>query len=375
MKKLIQTIGILFTIVKVSAGTVDLDQDPYLSDNIVTSVQDISISKLLEFKKIAISINDDFEKAQFHYIIAYEIDNRLNELDNKFIAYEKKYRETIGLYEDELDLTPYQYTDDRPRFDYIYQSTEITNETIDNDIHLIQANLARTQFIQVYKYYRKRLDNYKNYLVTLRELYKCEMIENKDNPVEFFSNFPEMYQNIKLFHDATDDAGKMQVHRDVLGKVLHINWNEEGESENIRRRDFEYYNDGTVSKLTDKINEEIVSEAWFGENKIAENFINYIFSPGFITRDYSYFTEVYYTNGKPSTYKFTTMDDYVIGAMYLEFDEEDHLIKETWCKGETSKILREFTSIFDPAEGSYKLIERDRNGDIVHQEIILSNNE
>ena len=37
MKKLIQTIGILFTIVKVSAGTVDLDQDPYLSDNIVTS--------------------------------------------------------------------------------------------------------------------------------------------------------------------------------------------------------------------------------------------------------------------------------------------------------------------------------------------------
>ena len=69
------------------------------------------------------------------------------------------------------------------------------------------------------------------------------------------------------------------------------------------------------------------------------------------------------------------MDDYVIGAMYLEFDEEDHLIKETWCKGETSKILREFTSIFDPKEGSYKLIERDRNGDIVHQEIILSNNE
>ena len=51
MKKLIRTIGILFTIVKVSAGTVDLDQDPYLSDNIVTTVQDISISKLLEFKK------------------------------------------------------------------------------------------------------------------------------------------------------------------------------------------------------------------------------------------------------------------------------------------------------------------------------------
>ena len=45
MKKLIRLIGILFTIVKVSAGTVGIDQDPYLSDNIVVSVQDISNSK------------------------------------------------------------------------------------------------------------------------------------------------------------------------------------------------------------------------------------------------------------------------------------------------------------------------------------------
>ena len=69
------------------------------------------------------------------------------------------------------------------------------------------------------------------------------------------------------------------------------------------------------------------------------------------------------------------MDDYVIGSKYLEFDKKGHLIKETWYKGETSKILREFTSIFNPALGGYKLIERDRNGDIVHQEIILSSNE
>ena len=69
------------------------------------------------------------------------------------------------------------------------------------------------------------------------------------------------------------------------------------------------------------------------------------------------------------------MDDYVIGAMHLEFDEKGHLIKETWTRGETSNILREFTSIFDPAVGGYKLIERDRNGDIVHQEIVLSKNE
>ena len=108
---------------------------------------------------------------------------------------------------------------------------------------------------------------------------------------------------------------------------------------------------------------------------MAENFINYIFSEGFVPRDYSYFTEVYYTNGKPSAYKFTTMNDHVLGTIYREFDEKDHLIKEAWCKGETSKILREFSSIFDESAGGYKLIERDRNGAIVHQEIILSSND
>jgi len=375
MKKVIRVIGMIFTIVKVSAETLPADNDAYLSDNILSSVQDISISKLLDFRKISAAINDDFDKARFYYIIAYEIDNRMNDLDRKFNTHEKKYRRVIGRYEDELDLTPYKYTNDRPRFDYTYQSAEITDETIYNNIHLIQADLARTQFIQVYKYYRKRLDNYKNYITTLRELYKCKTIENKDNKVEFYSNFPEMHQGIKLFHDAMDDAGKMQVHRDVLGKVLYIDWHEEGEADNSRRREFEYFNDGTVSRLTDTIENEVVFETLFGENDMGENFINYIFSEGFVPRDYSYFTEVYYTNGRPSAYKFTTMNDHVIGTIYREFDEMDHLIKEAWCKGETSKILREFSSIFDESAGGYKLIERDRNGAIVHQEIILSSND
>ena len=66
------------------------------------------------------------------------------------------------------------------------------------------------------------------------------------------------------------------------------------------------------------------------------------------------------------------MNGHVLGTIYKEFDSKDHLIRETWCKGETSKILREFTSIFDPKIGGYKLIERDRNGHIVKQEIVLS---
>ena len=105
MKKVIRITGIFFTIFKLSAGAVSPDIDSYLSDNIVASVKDISISKLLDFRKISAAINDEFDKARFHYIIAFEIDRRLNTLDDKFNAHDTKYRETIGRYEDELDIT------------------------------------------------------------------------------------------------------------------------------------------------------------------------------------------------------------------------------------------------------------------------------
>ena len=131
--------------------------------------------------------------------------------------------------------------DERPRFDHVYQTADITEENISNDIHQVQAELARTQFILGYKYYKRRLDNYKNHLITLRELYKFKVIENKENQIEYYSNFPEMYQDIKLFHDSQDDAGKMKVHRDILGKVLYIDWKVDGENDEIRRREFEYF--------------------------------------------------------------------------------------------------------------------------------------
>ena len=373
MKKIIQIIGTLLAIVKLSTASDLIIGDPYLSKNILKEVKNISVGKLLDFKKISVAIEDKFNKARFHYIIAYEIDRRMKELDEKFISQEKKYLKTIRSYEEELNLTPYQYVDERPRFDHVYQSANITEETISKDIQRVQADLARTQFIQGYKYYRRRLDNYKNHLITLQELYKYKVIESKENRIEYYSNFPEMYQGIKLFHDSQDDAGKMKVHRDILGKVLYIDWKVEGENDKIRRREFEYFDDGLLSKLTDKIDDEVIFETLYGRNELGSIFFEYIFSQGFIPQNYNYYTEIFYKNNRASVHKFTSMAGHVIGTIYKEYDDKDHLIREAWCKGETSKLLREFTSIFDPTTGGYKLIERDRNGRIVKQEIVLSN--
>mgnify|MGYP004203767175 CR=1 FL=1 len=372
MKIIIRIIGTFLAIVKLSTASDLTSENPNISNTISEKVKNISIGNLLDFKQISGAIEDEFDKARFYYIIAYEIDRRNKELDEKFLTQEKKYQKSIRKYENELNLTPYQYVDEHPRYDYEYQSVDISEETISKDIHRIQAELARTQFIQGYKYYRRRLDNYKNYLIALRELYKHKAIKSKGEQIEYYSNFPEMYQDLKLFHDSMDNAGKMKVQRDILGKVLYIDWQAEDESDLTRRREFEYHDDGLLSKLTDTINDQVIFETLFGEIELGEKFFEYIFSPGFIPQNYNYYTEVFYQNNRASAYKFTSMNGHVIGTIYKEFDKGDHLIREAWCKGETSKILREFTSTFDPKTGDYKLIERDRNGKIVNQEVVLS---
>ena len=372
MKKVIRIIGTFLAIVKLSTASDVTLEDSHFSINIQEEVKKISLSKLLDYKKISVAIRDEFDKALFHYIIAFEIDRRKRDLDEKFTQQENKYQKAIISYEIELNLKPYQYDDVPPRFDYIYSRANISEETILNDIHRIQADLVRTQFIHGYKYYRRRLDNYQNYLITLRDLYKYKVIENKENQIEYYSNFPQMYQDIKLFHHSLDDAGKMEVKRDLLDRVLYIDWQVEGEIETHRRREFEYFDDGTLSKLTDKINDELIFETIYGENEFGTKFFEYIFSPGFIPQNYNYYTEVFYKQNRASTYKFTSMNGHVIGAIYKEFDEKDHLIREAWCKGETNKILREYVCTFDSKNGGYKLIERNRHGKIVNQEIILS---
>ena len=345
-------------------------------ENILAELSKISMARLLEFEKIAKAIDEEFDKARFYNFIANEINTRMKEHDEKFYSSEATYLEEISKIEKDLILTPYKFTDDRPSFDYEHLSAEITYESIDDDIHHIQATLVKGQFKQVYEYYRKRLDNYKSYLGALRELKNCREIRNRDNQVQYFSDFPQLHRGVKLLIEASDDEGTLKVNRDVLGKVRYIDWQSKEDGKIKGRREYEYFNNGLLAKLTDRIESKVVFETIYGNNNIAEHFFDYLFSPGFIPHDYNFFTEIYYDGlSKPVAYKFVTHANHVIGTIYREYDEKDHLIKETWCKGETSKILREFSSIFDPATGDYKLIERDRTGNIVYQEIVLSSND
>jgi len=371
------TLTKIFCYVLILAFAYARSSDQYITGKIAQSIKKIDIDKLLDFETISRSIEDEYDKARFYYIVAHEIDLRMSQLDKKFFKRELDLTNTINKYEDELGINPVKYTNNKPSFDYTYRPIDITNDAIANDVHFIQAKVARSQFIQVYKYYRNQLDNYKTYLVTLRELYKCKVIQNKENSIEYFSDFPQLYQNIKVLNtDKKNNEGKMRVNRDKLGKVLNIEWISENNNKVIREREFKYFSNGLLAKLTDIIDEKIVFETIFGEHNITEDYLEYTFTTGFLPDDYNYMTEVYYNDlEEVAAYKFVSMDGHSIGTIYRQYDQNNYLVKESWLQGETSKIIREFTSIFDPTTADYKLIERDRTGNIVYQEIVLSSNE
>ena len=104
MKIIIRIIGVLFAIVKLTMASDLILEDPYLSINILDDIKKISISNLLDYKKISVAIEDKFDKAKFHSIIAYEIDRRKKELDEKFRHKEEASQKDIINYENNLNL-------------------------------------------------------------------------------------------------------------------------------------------------------------------------------------------------------------------------------------------------------------------------------
>ena len=102
MKNSIQIIGILLVVINFSMASTTTDIDSYLSSDILKSIKIISLNKLLDFEQISLYMDDEFDKARFHYIISHEIVRRMKENDEKFIEKETSYHQKIKSYENKL---------------------------------------------------------------------------------------------------------------------------------------------------------------------------------------------------------------------------------------------------------------------------------
>ena len=164
----------------------------------------------------------------------------------------------------------------------------------------------------------------------------------------------------------------MKVFRDLDNKVLSMNWFTNSDSL-IRSRDFEYFDNDLLAAIRERVEGVIMQETLYGQNEYSRKFYEFIFSAGFLPSHYDHMTEVNFNSeSNIESINFLKLNGTKIGSIDYIFDEKGHLINEIWRKGSMDSIVREFICSYEGTNGSYRIVEKDKYGRIIFQDIVSS---
>jgi len=292
---------------------------------------------------------------------------------------EYKLKGFIIEYEDKLNKPNYQFSSIMPEFDFLYKPIPLDQIGIDHGIYQKEALIMKSQYHQLYNFYKSQIDQYKDYLFTLREEHFYEDPTVGEIVVFYDDEFEEMfYQNVQeLLRESILFLGDeqpefMKVIRDFDNKVISMNWFTYDDSL-IRSKDFEYFDSGLLAAVRERVGGRIKNEILYGQNQFSKLYYDFVFSPGFLPSNYDHMTEIRYNmDGRVDAYDFLTLNGRKIGSINYIYNDKGNLEKEIWLKGKTDQLIREFTSIFDSENGSFRIIEKDKYGRIIFQDIVHS---
>ena len=287
-------------------------QSPYL-------VYD-TIDELLNFEEKSYSIYDKWERNQFYRAVSYKIYEEISDIDFRLGTMEIRLRKFIVEYEKKLEKKHFQFSMYPPQFNYIYKPLPLDEKSIENDIFLKEALTLKSQYIQLYNYYKNSIEKYKNYLFTLREEqfynnpYLGEKVVFQDFEFEklFYANVQELLKESLLFEDISQPQF-LRVFRNVENKVLSMNWFTNSDSL-VKSKDFEYFQNGLLAAVREREGGHLVCETFFGQNRYSKPYYDFIFSSGFLPTNYDHYTEVWYNKDQNiSTQQYFTINGKKIG--------------------------------------------------------------
>ena len=335
-----------------------------------------SVDSLLNFEDIGYNIEDPIEKSKYYFIVAHLLNLKLIALNVKIDNINEKISDLINSYEEKLLKEHYLISYDIPTFDYEYQYVKFSDKAVIKKVFYKQANVLKNQYIKIYNASIRKIELLSDYLLALRE----EYIISKTTLVHF--QYEENFEN-KFYLTLQDMLSNNLIQKSKLISLKTIT-NANGnivstiQIENIQgediifSKDFEYFEDNLLAAIRERENGIIVKETLYGNNKYSQNFYDFIFDSSFYTLNYDNFTEVYYKlNNKINLIDFFTFNGIKIGSIEYEYDIHGRLINEKWYKGERV-IIREFNCFYKPGEGNYRVIEKNRYGEIVFQDVINS---
>ena len=341
--------------------------------------QNLTVKELLDFETVGFKIDDIWERNQFYRSISHSIHEEISDIEFRLGTMELRLRRFVYEYEEKLEKDHFQFHSIPPQFNYRYRPLPLDQSGIDNDIFYKEAVTLKSQYIQRYKFYKSSIEQYKSYLFDLREAHFYnnplvgKLVIFRDDAFEelFYENVQELLRENLIFQD--DHTFEfMKVFRDLDNKVLSMNWFTNSDSL-IRSRDFEYFDNDLLAAIRERVSGVIVQETLYGQNEYSRKFYKFIFSAGFLPSHYDHMTEVNFNlESNIESINFLKLNGNKIGSIDYVFDEKGHLINEIWRKGSMDSIVREFVCSYEEADGGYRIIEKDKYGRIVFQDIVSS---
>ena len=124
----------------------------------------------------------------------------------------------------------------------------------------------------------------------------------------------------------------------INNQVSSIHWFDQ---DSIKFTKLFHYDDQSNLLLISEFRDQtILKEIYFTSYNTADRFIHFLFGDRFYTHE-NYITEIVYNKSKlPVFYGIKSTRDNYIGHITLNYDENNHLIREVWFQGK--RKIREF---------------------------------
>ena len=168
MKKELLLFIILFSLL---ISGEDSEGENYGDELLLGELGKISTKHILKYEKIAIHLSNQEDKSYFYLIMALEIEQRTEDMKNKFYSYQDYYINKINEYETELNLPNYSIY--IPKIDH--NNIQLSNATytlnVEYNLNIKRVRRASHIYLQQLRLYITSLNTHRNYIQALDKLY------------------------------------------------------------------------------------------------------------------------------------------------------------------------------------------------------------
>ena len=175
MKKELSLFIILFALLISGENS---EGENYRDELLLGELEKISTKHILKYENIAIHLSNQEDKSHFYLIMALEIEQRIEDMKNKFYSYQDYYINKINDYETGLNLPNYSIYIPKIDLNNIQLSNATYTLNVEYNLNIKRVRRASHIYLQQLRLYITSLNTHRNYFQALDKLYHCSTLDD-----------------------------------------------------------------------------------------------------------------------------------------------------------------------------------------------------